>query len=120
MWKDEQGIDTVPLKLIVYLVLVGVIIAMVAVGLKNAGPPMDAALMERQMGELKTSFQQMQSGYARDLGDPYAPIGNIRSFDLVLPDSLEYLCFGVDPDPDNNGILTDTPPGLETGAGIVV
>ena len=120
MWKDEQGIDTVPLKLIVYLVLVGVIIAMVAVGLKNAGPPMDAALMERQMGELKTSFQQMQSGYARDLGDPYAPIGNIRSFDLVLPDSLEYLCFGVDPDPDNNGILTDTPPGLETDDGNVI
>ncbi len=119
MWDDEQGIDTVPLKLVVYLVLVGVIIAIAAVGLKNAGPQMDEALMQRQMGELKSSFQQMQSGYARDLSDPYAPTGNIRNFDLVLPDSLEYICFGVDPDP-NNGILTDTPPGLETDDGNVI
>ncbi len=120
MWDDEQGIDTVPLKLVVYLVLVGVIIAIAAIGLKNAGPPMDEALIQRQMGELKSSFQQMQSGYARDLVDPYAPTGNIRNFDLVLPDSLEYICFGVDPDPDNNGILTDTPPGLETDDGNVI
>ncbi|MDF1557599.1 MAG: hypothetical protein P1P80_05400 [ANME-2 cluster archaeon] len=120
MWEDEQGIDTVPLKLIVYLVLVGIIIAMAAVGLKNAGPSMDAALMEQQIGGLKSSIQQMQSGYARDLVNPYAPGGNIRTFDLVLPERLEYLCFGADPDPDNNGILTDTPPGLETDGGNVI
>ncbi len=120
MWEDEQGIDTVPLKLVVYLILVGVIIAIAAIGLKNAGPQMDAALMERQMGEFKSSFKQMQSGYARDISDPYAPTGNIRNFDMVLPDSLEYISFGVDPDPDNNGILTDTPPGLETDDGNVI
>ncbi|MCL7414115.1 MAG: hypothetical protein M8353_10970, partial [ANME-2 cluster archaeon] len=115
MWDDEQGIDTVPLKLVVYLVLVGVIIVLAAVGLNNAGPTMDDALMQRQVGELKSSFRQMQSGYARDLSDPYAPTGNTRDFDMVLPDNLEYLSFGVDPDPDNNGIFTDTPPGLDTG-----
>jgi type II secretory pathway pseudopilin PulG len=120
MWDDEQGIDTLPLKLVVYLILVGVIIAIAAIGLKNAGPQMDEALMQRQMGELKSSFQQMQSGYARDLVDPYAPTGNVRNFDMELPDSLEYICFGVDPDPDNNGILTDTPPGLETDDGNVI
>ena len=38
----------------------------------------------------------------------------------VLPDSLEYLSFGADPDPDNNGILTDTPPGLVTDNGGVI
>lgn len=120
MWDDEQGIDTVPLKLVVCLVLVGIIIALAAVGLNNAGPPMDDALMQRQTGELKSSLRQMQSGYARDLSDPYAPTGNTRNFDIVLPDSLEYLSFGVDPDPDNNGILTDTPPGLESGDGNVI
>jgi len=52
--------------------------------------------------------------------DPYAATGNIRSFDLVLPERLEYLSFGVDPDPDNNGILNDTPPGLVTDNGDVI
>jgi hypothetical protein len=54
------------------------------------------------------------------MSDPYAATGNIRSFDMVLPDSLEYPSFGVDPDPDNNGILTDTPPGLVTDNGDVI
>jgi len=120
LWKDEHGIDTIPLKLVVYLVLVGIIIMLTAIGLKNAGPPMDAALIERQLGEVRSGIEHMQSGYARDLSDPYAPTGNTRSFDLVLPDSLEYLSFGADPDPDNNGILTDTPPGLVTDNGDVI
>jgi hypothetical protein len=120
LWKDEHGIDTIPLKLVVYLTLVGIIIAIAAIGLKNAGPPMDSALMERQMGDVKSGIELMQSGYARDLSDPYAPTGNTRSFDLVLPDSLEYLSFGADPDPDNNNILTDTPPGLVTDNGDVI
>lgn len=38
----------------------------------------------------------------------------------MLPERLEYLSFGVDPDPDNNGILTDTPPGLVTDNGDVI
>ncbi len=120
LWKDENGIDTIPLKLVVYLTLVGIIIVLVAIGLKNAGPPMDGALMERQLGGVKSGIELMQSGYARDLSDPYATTGNIRSFDLVLPDSLEYISFGVDPDPDNNGILNDTPPGLVTDNGDVI
>ncbi|NOR59561.1 MAG: hypothetical protein GQ469_02880, partial [Methanosarcinales archaeon] len=120
MWKDEHGIDTIPLKLVVYLILVGIIIALTAIGLKNAGPPMDGALMERQLGGVKSGLELMQSGYARDLSDPYAATGNIRSFDLVLPERLEYLSFGVDPDPDNNGILNDTPPGLVTDNGDVI
>ncbi|MBC2698097.1 MAG: hypothetical protein HF976_15530 [ANME-2 cluster archaeon] len=120
MWKDENGIDTIPLKLVVYLALVGIIIALAAIGLKNAGPPMDGALMERQLGEVKSGIELMQSGYARDLSDPYTATGNTRSFDLVLPERLEYLSFGADPDPDNNGILTDTPPGLVTDNGDVI
>ena len=38
----------------------------------------------------------------------------------MLPERLEYLSFGADPDPDNNGILTDTPPGLVTDNGDVI
>jgi len=105
---------------VVYLALVGIIIVLTAIGLNNAGPPMDGALMERQLGAVKSGIELMQSGYARDLSDPYAPTGNIRSFDLVLPERLEYLSFGVDPDPDNNGILTDTPPDLVTDNGDVI
>jgi len=118
--KNEQAIDTIPLKLIVYLTLIGIILLLVAIGLKNAIPPMDTSIMEQQITRIKPSIEQMQSGYARDLADPNAPTGNIRSIELTLPDSLEYLSFGVDPDPDNNGILTDTPPGFVTENGNVI
>ena len=120
MWKDERGADTIPLKLVVYLAIVGIIIVMVAIGLKNAQLPMDTAIIDRQMEELKSSIEIMQTGYSRPISDLQAPTGNIRSFELVLPDSLEYISFGVDPDPDNNGILKDTPPGLITDDGDVV
>ena len=120
MWKDERGADTIPLKLVVYLSIVGIIIVIVAIGLKNAQPPMDTAIMERQIEEVKSSIEIMQTGYSRPISDPQAPTGNIRSFELVLPDNLEYISFGVDPDPDNNGILKNTPPGLITDDGDVV
>jgi type II secretory pathway pseudopilin PulG len=120
LWNDERGADTIPLKLIVYLAIVGIIIVMIAIGLKNAQPPMDTAIMDRQIEELKSSIEIMQTGYSRPISDPQAPAGNIRSFELVLPDSLEYISFGVDPDPDNNGILRDTQPGLITDEGDVV
>jgi type II secretory pathway pseudopilin PulG len=118
--KDDQGIDTIPLKLIIYLVLIGIIIIITASGLKNAAPTVDASIMEHRISEVKSSIEQMQSGFARDLSDPYAPAGNIRHHELTLPDSLEYLCLGTDPDPDNNGNLTDTPPGLTTDDGNVI
>jgi len=118
--NNEQAIDTIPLKLIVYLTLIGMILLLAAIGLKNTVPPMDTSIMEQQITRIKPSIEQMQSGYARDLADPNAPTGNIRSIEVTLPDSLEYLSFGVDPDPDNNGILTDTPPGLVTDNGNVI
>ena len=120
MWKDERGADTIPLKLVVYLAIMGIIILMVAMGLKNAQPPMNTAIIDRQMEKLKSSIEIMQTGYSRPISDPQASTGNIRSFELVLPDSLEYISFGVDPDPDNNGILNDKPPGLITDDGDVV
>jgi len=120
LWKDERGADTIPLKLVVYLAIMGIIILMVAMGLKNAQPPMNTAIIDRQMEKLKSSIEIMQTGYSRPISDPQASTGNIRSFELVLPDSLEYISFGVDPDPDNNGILNDKPPGLITDDGDVV
>lgn len=117
MWEDEKGADTIPLKLVVYLAIAGMVIIMAATGLNNAQPHVDRALMERQMEDVKSSLNRMQSGYARPISDPGAPAGNIRRFELILPESLEYISFGADPDPDNNGILTDTPSGLITDDG---
>lgn len=106
--------------MVVYVAIIGVIIVMAVLGLKNTGPSLDSVLMERQMGMMRSSLGIMQSGYARDLTDPNAPPGTSRSFKLELPGSLEYISFGADPDPDNNGILTDTPPGLVTDDGNMI
>lgn len=120
MIRDESGVETIPLKIVVYTIIIGVILGMTMLGMSNLTPKNTENSMEKQLGKLKVSVELMQYGSARSLGDPSAPAGNIRSFTLDIPDSIEYVSFGVDPDPDSNGILGDTPPGLTTDSGDVI
>ncbi|HIH44454.1 MAG TPA: hypothetical protein HA257_05085 [Candidatus Methanoperedenaceae archaeon] len=120
MIRDESGVETIPLKIVVYTIIIGVILGTAMLGLSNIEPKGSENSMEKQLGKLKASVELMQDGSARNLGDPSAPAGNIRTFLLDIPDNIEYVSFGVDPDPDSNGILGDTPPGLTTDSGDVI
>ncbi len=118
--SDERGTIEIPLRLVVYLIITGAIIALVVIGLSNLKPGMTVDTLEKQIGAIKVSLAAMQSGAARNLIDPASPGGNIRTYKIVLPEDTGYLAFGADPDPDNDGNLTNTQDSILTESGNVI
>lgn len=110
----------IPLRFVVYVMITGAIIALVVIGISNIKPGITMDTFEKQIGAMKVSMAAMQSGAARNLIDPASPGGNIRTYKIVLPEDTGYLAFGADPDPDNDGNLTNTREDLLTGRGNVI
>lgn len=118
--SDERGTMEIPLRFVVYVMITGAIIALVVIGISNIKPGITMDTFEKQIGAMKVSMAAMQSGAARNLIDPASPGGNIRTYKIVLPEDTGYLAFGADPDPDNDGNLTNTREDLLTGRGNVI
>lgn len=118
--RDERGTMELPLRLVVHVMITAAIIAIVAIGISNVKPGMTADTLEKQTGAMKVSLAAMQSGAARNLIDPSSPGGNIRTYKIVFPEDLAYLAFGADPDPDNDGNLSNTRNDTLTGRGNVI
>jgi hypothetical protein len=118
--RDETASIEIPIRLVVYVILTGAIIALTAIGLSQIWPGITTDSMEKQIGEIKVSLSAMQSGSARNLIDLDSPSGNIRTFKIKIPEDVDYLAFGADPDPDNDHSLTNTPEDLLTEAGNVI
>jgi hypothetical protein len=118
--RDETASIEIPIRLVVYVILTGAIIALTAIGLSQIWPGITTDSMEKQIGEIKVSISAMQSGYARNLIDIDSPAGNIRTFKITIPEDVDYLAFGADPDPDNDHNLKNTPLDLLTEAGNVI
>jgi hypothetical protein len=118
--SDETASIEIPIRLVVYVILTGAIIALTAIGLSQIWPGITTDSMEKQIGEIKVSISAMQSGSARNLIDLDSPSGNIRTFKIMIPEDVDYLAFGADPDPDNDHNLTNTPPDLLTEGGNVI
>ena len=104
---DTQGVDTVPLKMVFYLAVTGVIIVLMAVSWNNLSPLYSGARDSKQINDAALEIVSIQDGYARDVREPAAPDGSMCTIELSLPD-VSYLAFGVDPDPDMNGNLSDS------------
>jgi len=118
--RDETASIEIPIRLVVYMILTGAIIALTAIGLSQIWPGITTDSMEKQIGEIKVSLSAMQSGSARNLIDSDSPLGNIRTFKITIPEDVDYLAFGADPDPDNDHNLTNTPPDSFTEGGNVI
>jgi hypothetical protein len=118
--RDEKASIEIPIRLVVYVILTGAIIALTAIGLSQIWPGITKDSMEKQIGEIKVSLNAMQSGSARNLIDKESPLGNIRTFKITIPEDVDYLAFGADPDPDNDHNLTNTPEDLLTEGGNVI
>jgi hypothetical protein len=118
--RDERGTMEIPLRFVVYVMITGAIIALVATGISHIKPGMTEDTLEKQIGSMKVSLATMQSGAARNLIDPASPGGNIRTYNIVLPQDVGYLAFGADPDPDNDGDLTNTKDNSHTDRGNVI
>jgi hypothetical protein len=115
MLEDGRGMEETPLKLVIYVVITVIILSFLASGFRNAIPRMEEAALEKQLGEIKASIEAMQYEYARNLSDPLALEGSMRSFRVKISENIEYISYGVDPDPDNDGIIGNTPSALITG-----
>src|SRR4030067_676215 len=118
--KDTRGTMEIPLRFVVYVIITGAIIALFAIGISHIKPIMTQDTIEKQIGAMKVSLAAMQSGAARNLIDPASPGGNIRTFKLLIPTDVEYLAFGADPDPDNDGNLKNTKDDMLTDRGNVI
>jgi hypothetical protein len=119
-FNDDTASIEIPIRLVVYVILAGAILGIFAIGLSNIWPGMTANVMEKQIGEIKVSLTSIQNGGARNLIDADAPAGNIRTLMIKIPEDVDYLAFGVDPDPDNDLNLTNTPEGMLTERGNVI
>jgi len=117
---DDKGSIEIPIRLVVYVILTAAIVAITAIGLSQIWPGITTDVMEKQIGEIKVLLDTMQNGGARNLIDPDSPSGNIRTLKITIPEDVNYLAFGADPDPENDGNLANTPDGLLTERGNVI
>ncbi|MDY0387423.1 MAG: hypothetical protein RBT65_09915 [Methanolobus sp.] len=111
-FRDTRGVDTIPLKMVFYLAVTAAIIFLVAFSWNNLSPIYSGAKDSEQINDAALELLSIQNGYARTLQGYNDPQGSTCSVKLSLPD-VDYLAFGVDPDPDMNGNLNDTQWTLE-------
>ncbi|NPE31639.1 hypothetical protein HNV12_27525 [Methanococcoides sp. SA1] len=104
---DTRGIDTVPLKMVFYLSIAGIIILMTAFSWNNISPVIDDAHVDKQLEDVALGISSVQNGCAKDVSNNDVE-GTMSVFDLSLPEHVEYVSFGVDPDLDMDGNLTNT------------
>lgn len=104
---DTRGVDTIPLKMVFYLSIAGLIILMTAFSWNNISPVIDDAHVDKQLEDIALVISSIQNGYARDVSHNDVE-GTMGVFDLSLPEHVEYVSFGFDPDPDMDGNLTNT------------
>lgn len=106
-FRDTRGIDTVPLKMVFYLAITGAIIFLMAFSWNNVAPVYSGAKDSKQINSAVLDIVSIQDGYARNLQDLSFTEGSMCSIELSLSDA-RFLAFGVDPDQDMNGNLSDS------------
>lgn len=106
--EDTRAADTIPLKMVVYLSITGVIMVLVAVSWNNSLPFIQGVEADEQMTDAALKLQSIQEGSARSLIYPETAQGSMCNIEFSLPEDIIYVAFGVDPDPDGDGDLTNS------------
>ncbi|KKG11185.1 hypothetical protein [Methanosarcina sp. 2.H.A.1B.4] len=106
--SDTVAADTIPLKLVVYLGLLAAVVLLLAQAWNIASPVLQEAEIKAQAETASLSLLSIQGGYARNPADRYSPEGSMCTLTFSLPPSVRYISFGVDPDQECNGNLTDS------------
>ena len=105
---DSDAVEMIPIRFVISITVVAVIVGLVLVGLQSLSVTFAEAEVRNVCSQAIAEIETMFGGDARDVSDPFAAEGSKRSIVFDLPDSLVFLGFGVDPDPDGVG-------GLEPG-----
>ncbi|MDH7517311.1 MAG: hypothetical protein QHH19_03095 [Candidatus Thermoplasmatota archaeon] len=103
---DEFASEMIPIRLLISIAVISAIAIMVTIGYNNLNVVFAENNVENECRSLESKLYTMvSSGVARDLDEIDAGDGTKRVHTFSLPNSIIYLSFGVDPDPENNGIL---------------
>jgi hypothetical protein len=115
---DTVAVEMIPIRLIISITIIAAILVMIGVGSLTLRTYLAEHQVEQQCRLLESTLSTMvSSGVPRDVDEFNTAEGTKRVQTFTLPDSLVYLSFGGDPDPENNG---ERIPGLtEDGASIV-
>jgi hypothetical protein len=97
---DDSAADTLPVALAGTVILMAVIVALMAFGIRNAMPSVETASADSQAQAVANDCRFLLSLAPRHLDDPGSPPGAMRNVELDLPEGTEYLSFGYDPDTD--------------------
>lgn len=106
--SNTVAADTIPLKLVVYLALLAAVVLLLAHAWSIASPVLQGAEIKAQAESASLSLLSIQGGYARNSEDRHSPEGSMCTLPFSLPPSVRYVSFGVDPDQECNGNLTDS------------
>jgi hypothetical protein len=107
-FSDMEAADTIPLKLVVYVGLLAAVLILLAQAWYTVVPTLEDAEIKAQTEAASMSILSIQGGYARDSADRESPDGSMCTLELSLPTSIRYVSFGMDPDPECNGNLSDS------------
>lgn len=88
--------------------ITGVILVLVAVSWNNVSIYLTDSQIEKEVNSLSVELLSIQKGYPRDLSEVDGTEGSMCVVQLSLPDSVQYLSLGVDPDPDLDGNLSNS------------
>lgn len=108
IFTDKEGIDTIPLKMIVYVVITACILVLVSIAWNGIIPLKEGYEIEQQLSKASNELLSLQKGKARDVSVPFSTEGSMCSIELNFPREITYAGFGVDPDPDNDGNITNS------------
>ncbi|HWR26005.1 MAG TPA: hypothetical protein VN278_07175 [Methanosarcina sp.] len=112
-FSDTEAVDTIPLKLVVYLALLAATLFLTLHAWQTVNPALEDAEIKSQVETASLSILSIQHGYARNSVDNHSSSGSICTLEFSLPASVRYLSFGVDPDPECNGQLNDSEWSME-------
>ncbi len=105
-----------PIKIVVYVLITAAIAAVAVVGFSHVEPAVTSNIMEKQIGAIGASLNIMQHGAARNLIEPASADGNMRTFEITIPEGVEYLAFGADPENKENLTNIEGVPVTEKGS----
>lgn len=117
--KDTDGIDTVTQKIIFYLMITGVIIVLAATSWNNIPTYLAGTQVEKDVNDLSVELLSIQNGYPRDLRNADSTEGSMCIAQLSLPDNVQYMSLGIDPDPDIDGNLSNSAWNVENNTIVV-
>ena len=114
---DNIASEMIPIRLMISISVIAAVTLMISVGYNNFSITLSENQIENEYRILESKLYSMiASGVARDVDENNAVNGTIRTHTFDLPYNLVYLAFGVDCDPNNDGIMKT---GL-TNDGIVI